>query len=237
MAGASGMRTERTGRKSGGDDRLIDRELADLPPEARWREWMMRVEAVIFASAEPVTRDVLARVVGESCSIDLLIDDLREDLKGRPYDIVSVAGGFHHRTRAGYGAAVRAATVTTRPMPASLSDFEAGVLMAIGYFQPVTRAELSRIFGREVSRDTIGSLRSAGFIGSGPRSPTPGAPYTYVTTRHFLSAFGFSTLRDLPDIEALEDAGLLSRHALAATVDDVEAGEGEEDGAAGEAGE
>jgi chromosome segregation and condensation protein ScpB len=57
----------------------------------------------------------------------------------------------------------------------------------------------------------IGSLRGAGFIASGPRSPTPGAPYTYVTTKHFLSAFGLQTLRDLPDMEALEEAGLLSR--------------------------
>ena len=60
-----------------------------------------------------------------------------------------------------------------------------------------------------LSRDVIASLRSAGFIASGPRSPTPGAPYTYVTTKHFLSAFGMETLRDLPDIEALDDAGLL----------------------------
>ena len=77
----------------------------------------------------------------------------------------------------------------------------------------MTRGELSKIFGKEISRDVIGNLRGAGFIGSGPRSPTPGAPYTYVTTPHFLSAFGMETLRDLPNIEALEDAGLLSRHA------------------------
>ncbi len=88
--------------------------------------------------------------------------------------------------------------------------------MAIGYFQPMTRGDLERILGREISRDTIGSLRVAGFIASGPRSPTPGASYTYVTTKHFLSAFGLATLRDLPDIEALEDAGLLSRQELAA---------------------
>ena len=84
------------------------------------------------------------------------------------------------------------------------------VLTAVGYFQPITRAELSEIFGKEVSRDTIAGLRDAGFIVSGPRSPTPGAPYTYVTTPRFLSVFGFETLRDLPNIEALEDAGLLS---------------------------
>ncbi len=86
--------------------------------------------------------------------------------------------------------------------------------MAIAYLQPVTRGELSKIFGKEVSRDTIASLRDAGFLVSGPRSPTPGAPYTYVTTKHFLSVFGMETLRDLPDLERLEDAGLLSRQAL-----------------------
>ena len=83
--------------------------------------------------------------------------------------------------------------------------------MAVGYYQPITRGELSKIFGKDVSRDTIGGLRGAGFIGSGPRSPTPGAPHTYVTTPYFLSAFGMETLRDLPNIEALEDAGLLSK--------------------------
>jgi len=57
----------------------------------------------------------------------------------------------------------------------------------------------------------FGHLRSLGFIASGPRSPTPGAPYTYVTTPTFLSHFGFDTLRDLPDREMLEDAGLLSK--------------------------
>ncbi|MCF3643348.1 SMC-Scp complex subunit ScpB, partial [Rhizobium sp. TRM95111] len=60
---------------------------------------MLRVEAVIFASAEPVTRETLARVVGRDCSIDLLIDDLREELRDRPYELVPVAGGWQHRTR------------------------------------------------------------------------------------------------------------------------------------------
>jgi hypothetical protein len=84
---------------NGASERLFDRELGDLPADLRWREWMMRVEAVIFASAEPVSREVLARVVGKDCSIDLLIDDLREDLRSRPYELVSVAGGWQHRTR------------------------------------------------------------------------------------------------------------------------------------------
>ncbi|MDX0482259.1 segregation and condensation protein B [Sinorhizobium medicae] len=214
MTGSGATRTRR-GRKSRSEDEILyDRELEDLPPELRWREWMLRVEAVIFAAVEPVSRETLARVVGKSCSIDLIIDDLREDLRSRPYDIVAVAGGWQHRSRSAYASATRAAHAPTRSSPVSLSEHEATVLAAIAYLQPVTRGELSNMFGKEVSRDTIASLRGAGFLGSGPRSPTPGAPYTYVTTRHFLSAFGLETLRDLPDIERLEDDGLLSRQAL-----------------------
>ncbi len=210
MAGSSA--TRRKARPQ--DEVLLDRELEDLPPELRWREWMLRAEAVIFAAAEPVSRETLARVVGRNCSIELLIDDLREELRDRPYDIVAVAGGWQHRSRSAYTSAIRASQASTRSVTASLSETEAAVLAAIAYLQPVTRGELSNMFGKEVSRDMIASLRDAGFLGSGPRSPTPGAPYTYVTTKHFLSAFGLETLRDLPDLERLEDAGLLSRQAL-----------------------
>ena len=83
--------------------------------------------------------------------------------------------------------------------------------MGIGYFQPITRGELSQFLGREVSRDVIAALRGEGLIAAGPCSPTPGAPYAYVTTQGFLARFGFTSLRDLPDIEKPEDAGLLGR--------------------------
>lgn len=88
------------------------------------------------------------------------------------------------------------------------------VLLCVGYFQPITRGELGKFFGKEISRDVIGHLRRLDLIGSGPRAPQPGAPYTYVTTKAFLAQFGFDTLRDLPDIEALEDAGLLSKERM-----------------------
>ncbi|MGI6857026.1 SMC-Scp complex subunit ScpB, partial [Mesorhizobium sp. 1B3] len=206
----------RTGRAKGWPgDHLFDRELDHLPPEARWREWMHRVEATIFAASEPVTREVLARIVGKTCSIDLLIDDIREELRGRPYDLVAVAGGWKHLTRPAYADAIRTAVGETE-RAADLTQADMLVLMCIAYFQPITRAELSSFFGKEISRDLIGHLRSAGLIASGPRSPTPGAPYTYVTTKAFLLEFGLDTLRELPNFEALEDAGLLSKEKLLA---------------------
>ncbi|MEI9425972.1 SMC-Scp complex subunit ScpB [Mesorhizobium sp. Cs1299R1N1] len=196
---------------------LVDTELEHLPAELRWREWMGRVEAVIFAASEPVTRSVLARVVGKNCNLELIIDDIRAELVGRPYELVAVAGGWQHRTKKSYGDVIHAAFGTAAGEGAKeLNQSEALVLMCIAYFQPITRGELSSFFGKEVSRDLIGVLRGQELIASGPRSPQPGAPYTYVTTKTFLSQFGLDTLRQLPDFEALEDAGLLSKEKLLA---------------------
>ena len=77
----------------------LDRDLADLPPDLRWREWMRRIEAVLFASGTPVARDDLARVVGQVASVDLLIEDLAVDLEGRPYEVAQVGGGWMLRTK------------------------------------------------------------------------------------------------------------------------------------------
>jgi segregation and condensation protein B len=174
-----------------------------------------RVEAVIFASPKPVSREGLAQVVGQNCDLDLIIDDIRAELAGRPYDLVAVAGGWHHRTRKGFADAIRtAAGLGDQARP--LSPSEMLVLTTIAYHQPITRGELSEFLGREVSRDVIGQLRSRGFIAAGPRSPQPGAPYTFVTTPAFLSHFGLDTLRDLSDLDQLEEAGLLSKDNLLA---------------------
>ena len=198
----------------------FDAELDDLPPPARWREWMGRVEAVIFAAAQPVPREVLTKVVGRDCNLDLIIEDIREELRGRPYELVSVAGGFQHRTRPGFADVIRASGAAAQTS-VDLSEYEALVLITIAYFQPVTRGELGKFFGKEISRDTIARLRSQALIAAGPRSPQPGAPYTYVTTPAFLMHFGFQSLRDLPDMEKLEDAGLLSKTAMLAELEGV----------------
>ena len=203
----------------------LDTELADLPQALRWREWMVRVEAVLFASSEPVGRDVLARVVGRDCALDLLIEDVSAELAGRPYEIARIAGGWQLHTRPQHAAVIRAAR-GEGDVTRDLTHNEALVLTIIAYMQPVTRGVISRLTGREVSRDLIARLHRQGLIARGPRSPEPGAPYTYVTTPGFLVQFGLETLRDLPDLEALEDAGLL-KPAADIALDLPIAGEGE----------
>ena len=80
-------------------------------------------------------------------------------------------------------------------------------LSAIAYRQPVTRAELSRLAGHDISRDILGRLKSLGVIAPGPRAPMPGAPIAWVTTARFLETFALGSLRDLPDLDALDGAG------------------------------
>jgi chromosome segregation and condensation protein ScpB len=192
---------------------LFDPELAELPDGARWREWMGRVEAAIFSARDPVPREVLARLVGRRCNLDDLIADIVDELRGRPYDIVFVAGGWQFRTRPRFAGAIRAAgSGDLRDAGApELTPMEILAVTAIAYVQPTTRAQISRLAGKEISRDVIGRLKRLDLIDGALRAPEPGAPYAYVTTKKFLEVFGLATLRDLPDIEKLEDEGLLQR--------------------------
>ena len=177
----------------------FDRDLDDLPQELRWREWMGRVEAVLFASASPVGRDDLARVVG-NVSVEMLIEDIQAELTGRPYELAQVAGGWMFRTRTQFAGAIKAAA-DLGEQPLAFTEIEMGVLCAIAYHQPIDRAGLADIFGKEVSRDLLARLRYKDLIASGPRSPRPGAPHTFVTTETFLVTFDLQSLRDLPELE------------------------------------
>ena len=90
----------------------------------------------------------------------------------------------------------------------NLTRTETFALTAIAYLQPVTRGDISKLAGREISRDVIAALKRHGLIDGAIRAPEPGAPFAYVTTRKFLEAFGFASLRDLPDLERLKAEGL-----------------------------
>lgn len=197
----------------------LDTELTDLAPEARWRTWMARVEAVIFASDQPVPRDILGRLVGSACNLDLLLTEIEVELAARPYQLARVAGGYTMRTRAEHGSAIR--TAFPKHEAPALTKLEATVLMAIAYYQPVTRDQLGwilgqRVEGRQIDRDLIGRLRRLGLIANGPRSPEPGAPILYVTTPEFLQRFDLESLDALPEREKLEEAGLLDKARLLA---------------------
>ena len=92
-----------------------------------------------------------------------------------------------------------------------LTPTEILVVTAIAYLQPATRAELSELAGKEISRDVIGALKRHGLIDGALRAPEPVAPFAYVTTGKFLEVFGLASLRDLSEVERLEDEGFLQK--------------------------
>lgn len=177
---------------------MLDRELEDLPRELRWREWMGRIEAVLFASASPVAREDLARVVGREASVETLVEDVRAELAGRPYELAETGGGWILRTRTRFAEAIRAAA-DLGDQPLDLAEADMAVLCAVAWHQPVDRAGLRDILGREVGRGPLARLRDRDLIAPGPRAPRPGAPHTFVTTETFLATFDLQTLRDLPE--------------------------------------
>ena len=150
---------------------------------------------------------------GSGCNLDDLLADLADELRARPYDLVFVAGGYQLRTKPRFADAIRAAnagSLRDAGLP-ELTPTELLAVTAIAYLQPATRAQISQLAGREISRDVIGALKRHGLIDGSLRAPEPGAPFAYVTTKKFLEVFGLASLRHLPDIERLEDEGLLQR--------------------------
>jgi len=89
--------------------------------------------------------------------------------------------------------------------PPPFTKLEMPALSAIAYQQPITRAALSRLAGHDISRDVLGRLKSIGVIAPGLRAPEPGAPIAWVTTQRFLEMFALGSLRDLPDLDSLDD--------------------------------
>jgi segregation and condensation protein B len=97
-------------------------------------------------------------------------------------------------------------------------------LAAIAYQQPVTRADLSRLAGHDISRDILGRLKSLGVIAPGPRAPDPGAPIAWMTAQRFLEIFALGSLRDLPDLDTLDVPATLRREhdeEIEAALDDA----------------
>ncbi|MFS4582811.1 SMC-Scp complex subunit ScpB [Phaeobacter sp. C3_T13_0] len=176
--------------------------LFDAPPMA---EQERMVEAVLFASTEPVTvRDLEARMP-HGCEPGTALELLRKRYDGRGVHIVRVGDAWALRTAADLGFLMQKETVETR----KLSRAAIETLAIIAYHQPVTRAEIEEVRGVSVSRGTIDQLLEMDWIRLGRRKMTPGRPVTFVVTPVFLDHFGLESARDLPGLKELRAAGLL----------------------------
>ncbi|MEX0284519.1 MAG: SMC-Scp complex subunit ScpB [Paracoccaceae bacterium] len=189
--------------------------LFDAPPMA---EQERMVEAVLFASPEPVTvRDLETRMPHGSDPAEAL-QYLRRRYEGRGVRVVRIGDAWAMRTAPDLGFLMQKETVETR----KLSRAAIETLAIIAYHQPVTRAEIEEIRGVSVSRGTIDQLLEMEWIRFGRRKMTPGRPVTFVVTPGFLDHFGLETARDLPGLKELRASGLLENRPFPGAVEDAD---------------
>ena len=163
------------------------------------------VEAILFATADPVTvTELIGRMPHGSDPAEALAH-LRKRYEGRGVNIIKVGDAWAIRTAADLGFLMQKETVETR----KLSRAAIETLAIVAYHQPVTRAEIEEIRGVSVSRGTIDQLIELEWIRFGRRRMTPGRPVTFVVTQGFLDHFGLENARDLPGLKELRSAGLL----------------------------
>ncbi|SFO21156.1 condensin subunit ScpB [Roseovarius lutimaris] len=204
------------------DDVKTEESLFEAPPIA---EQERMVEAILFASAVPVTtKELAARMPHGSDPAEALVY-LRKRYEGRGVRVVKIGDAWAMRTAPDLGFLMSRETVETR----KLSRAAIETLAIIAYHQPVTRAEIEEIRGVSVSRGTVDQLLEMEWIRFGRRKMTPGRPVTFVVTQEFLDHFGLESARDLPGLKELRAAGLLENRPPPGLMPQM--GEGDEDSA------
>jgi segregation and condensation protein B len=163
------------------------------------------LEAVIFASAEPVTTELLVEQFGEDVNVMDMLEALKEQYEGHGVNLVQTDGQWSFRTAPDVSPHMKITRQPRRKLPRAAAE----VLAIIAYHQPLTRTDIESIRGVETSRGTLDILLELGWIRPGKRRETPGRPLTWHTTPDFLSHFNLESLKDLPGLDELKAAGLL----------------------------
>lgn len=163
-------------------------------------------EAIIFASAEPVSDAALAERLPQGTNMQATLLHLQTIYAGRGVNLVRIGDAWAFRTARDLAFLMSRDAVQQK----KLSRAALEVLAIIAYHQPVSRADIEEIRGVETSRGTLDTLLEAEWVRMRGRRKTPGRPVTYGTTEAFLDHFQLESVRDLPGIDELKGAGLLS---------------------------
>ena len=164
------------------------------------------VEALIFASPEPITPKRLCRLLSEEPKEDVLaaIESLKADYENRPgLQMVEVAGGYQIVTRPELNDWVRRLFHEQSASRLTVAGLE--TLAVIAYKQPITALEIGEIRGVNTS-GVLSTLLERHLIKIAGRKNVVGRPFVYATTKEFLIRFGLKDLNDLPKIEDMAEA-------------------------------
>jgi segregation and condensation protein B len=165
------------------------------------------IEAIIFASTEPIAERVLVSHLPEGANVGDLLEELRGMYENRGVNLIRIGNAVAFRTAADLTSLMK----IEREVVRKLSRAAVETLSIIAYHQPITRAEIEEVRGVSLSKGTIDILLEAGWVKPKGRRRLPGRPVTWGTTEGFLDHFGLETLDALPGVDELKAAGLLDR--------------------------
>ncbi len=181
------------------------------------------LEALLFASSEPMSISQLSEHLQDSSNIRELLLELKSHYEGRGVNLIDVEGKWAFRTSSNLAEYMN----IEKQVHKKLSRAAMETLAIIAYHQPITRAEIENIRGVGTHKGTLDTLIEVGWIKPGRRRETLGRPLTWVTTTGFLDHFSLESLMDLPGMDEMKASGLLDRRPAIDTIhqDDLFAGE------------
>ena len=176
--------------------------VADIPPDP---EHVRLLEAILFASSEPLTERLLANRLPEGVDLKAVLSILQDVYTGRGVNLVRAGKSWAFRTSPELAQQLNKEI----DVPRKLSRAAVETLSIIAYHQPITRAEIEEVRGVGLSKGTMDVLLEASWIKPRGLRRTPGRPMTWGTTDGFLDQFGLEDIRDLPGMDDLKAVGLL----------------------------
>jgi segregation and condensation protein B len=176
----------------------------DAPMSEPRHEDLRLLEALLFASAEPLDEATLASRLPDGIDVQAALARLQEDYAARGVNLVRIAGKWTFRTAHDLAWLLAREAIEQR----KLSRAALETLAIIAYHQPVTRAEIEEIRGVSISKGTLDVLMETGWVRPRGRRKAPGRPVTFGTTEAFLGHFGLEALGDLPGLDELKGSGL-----------------------------
>ena len=172
------------------------------------------LEALIFASAEPVPKKVLEDKMPDGVDLESLLEELKTQYANRGVNLVRRGKGWAFRT----DPLIAQSLMVNRTVNRKLSRAAVETLAICAYHQPVTRAEIEEIRGVGLSKGIMDVLFEAGWIRPRGRRRTPGRPVTWGTTERFLDHFAMESIDDLPGMDELKAAGLIDKRPAIQTL-------------------
>jgi segregation and condensation protein B len=187
------------------------------PPADTSEEDILRMlEAMLFASAEPISPQAMLERLPEGADLNVLLPMLKKRYDGRGIELTEIGGHWAFRTAQD----VADSLTIKKEVAKKLSKAALETMAIVAYHQPVTRAEIENIRGVATHKGTLDILMELGWVKPGRRRETPGRPLTWVTTHAFLDQFQLENLNDLPGLEELKASGLLDKRAAIETIPD-----------------